>query len=262
MEHRWTDLHPRWERAKDGSVDDAAQQQKRWFPFYADGHSFLGDHSLKRALFGTAIGGFVYPYIVLAIVVVPTLLEDKFTSADVEYLFASVVGVSLVSFFVNCLITPPLATIAIAITSVVAHTLSRRPSWPVIAGTGAGLLGFLVTSLYHAFMIWSYRGPTAYSLFIGPALATIVLQLGATWTTVPNEYSEYGERLPMSHEPPWLRFDIRQILIATAWIAGILSLLKVTHILGPWSASIVATWFVYQAATLWGVLRVVKRVRG
>ena len=217
-----------------------------------------------RALWGIACAAACYPCFLIFLSFLseimigglPVTLQDQLQLLFIAFL---VVAFSLGIAF---LIVTPVAMAAIGATWLVLHSVVKQAPWPVVAGIAGGLTGFLFTCLSLRSPEDSFLGQWIVGVTLGPGLATVMGQIGATWTTVPNEYSEYGERLPMSHEQPWLRFDIRQILIATAWVAGILSLLKVTHILGPWSASIVATWFVYQAITLWVVLRLVKKVRG
>lgn len=116
---------------------------------------------------------------------------------------------------------------------------------PIVLATFiGGLTGFLCGM---AFTDW-YRAEWQ-NYAVGPGLATIVGQIGAAYGAA---------RMSGLRTPPQRvfvgSFGIRQLMILTAWGAGLLALAKVTGALTAFNAALVAGWLVLQTVTLCGVV--------
>ncbi|WP_145250035.1 hypothetical protein [Aeoliella mucimassa] len=154
---------------------------------------------------------------------------------------------------------------------LIARTTLRQTHLLVIAGVAGGLAAFVPTMSVAGLMIYDGQGGWILRLLLGPACATLCCQIGAVWASLPaiasnrEDSSNRTRRTSVpdqQQEQQTLRFEIRQLLIATAWVAALLGVLKAMNLLVPWFAAIVAGWLVYQAVTLAIVIVVVKKVRG
>ncbi|QDU58292.1 hypothetical protein [Aeoliella mucimassa] len=217
------------------------------------------------ALVGILVAAFVY---VLLVLILSAVLSIARSGLDGVSQLAAMVVFSLLLLLAASLaiviVLLPIVMLVMAAASVVIYTVGNKPPWPVVAGGTGGLVGFVCTSVVFVDPDWWSVFEPASSLqaiLLGPALATVVLQFGGVWATATLAYGNKADPEELSNRP-WLQFDIRQILVTTTWVAGVLAVMKATDLLGTWSAVIVAGWFVYQAVTLVIAIRVVKKMRG
>ncbi|WP_425394955.1 hypothetical protein [Aeoliella sp.] len=151
----------------------------------------------------------------------------------------------------------PLALLLLGLCFFAARSLSSKVNWPLVGGLAGGLTGYLGT-------IWQL-GWTAndagwlLSLLFGPILATLLGQAGGCWDAVAREMTRQRYSPEQDETPTARQFNIRQLLIATTWLAGILALLKLLGALGPGLAIVVLGGLVLQGMTLPLVILVARR---
>lgn len=157
----------------------------------------------------------------------------------------------------------PIGVVSLLISSLLFHTLRTNARWPTVTTFAGGLTGFFCTAVVFA----ADRSPAAWYvvlILVGPAAATVFGQVGAAWICMGPRISRSGpvveESVEPAHQP--VRFDIRQLMAATAWMAAVLTVLKVTGLLTGTVLSIIFGWLLFQAVTLLVVLRVVRHIRG
>lgn len=88
----------------------------------------------------------------------------------------------------------------------------------------------------------SEQGIFPLALLLGTA--TPLAQYAGAW-------SQWPVRVSSQHRRRW-QFGIRQLLVATGWIAAMLSLLKVAGLLTSFHLTTLAAWFLFQLVTLQG----------
>ena len=160
-------------------------------------------------------------------------------------------------------VVTPIGVVALFLSSLVFRTLRTNAKWPTIAAFAGALTGFVCTSPVFAAdpidLDWYVL-----AILIGPGAATVFGQVGAAWISIGPRVSRTrpvaSDSAEQDHQA--VRFDIRQLMAATAWIAVILTLLKVSGLLTGTVLSIISAWLLFQAVSLVVVLRVVRHIRG
>ena len=178
-------------------------------------------------------------------------------TADHSHWFAYLGGYLALAVFSLLAVVLPVSGVALVATSIFFYSIAYRPAWPIVATAAGGLTGFLCTSL-----LGSTDEMRLVLVLFGPMLATVVGQLGAAWATIDRPQVLISFHASETTPRPELRFGIRQMLIATTWVAVMTTVLRLMSPNDTRMIAIVLQWFVYQAITLWVVLRLVRRVRG
>lgn len=220
---------------------------------------------------GVAIGGimaaaFAYGLIVVAVVdVLLVIVSLPHWPLSIESLTLVVLGVALsvtVLFAVVLVLTMPVGLVLLGISWVVACTLrlDRTRHWRILAALAGGATGFLITipwlweTAVHSGPGWHYI-----ALLLGPGLATLFGQVGGCWwLTPPGSLDESESATPERSSSIGLRFEIRHLLVITAWLAVFLAALKLTGAATPSVIGTLLVWLVFQAGTLPVALKFVR----
>ena len=210
--------------------------------------------------FGVLIASGLYPWLIALYLLINGMQSSPYPWG--RSLLELIAGVAPFVLIGGVLMFPYLFVMALCISTVfalvdkVCETLRLEPNIATFAAFTGGLIGFLAAFLTFTLSI----EPVGISsidfsvlmvdLFIGPGLTTLMGQIGGAWGTMGH----YREEPPRSR----FQFNLRQMLILTAWVSVLLTLLRLTGLLTWLPMLILAIWVVYQAATLWVVLRLVK----
>ncbi|QDU58293.1 hypothetical protein [Aeoliella mucimassa] len=223
-----------------------------------------------RVVVGSLLGAVAFVLVGALVIGFLVVMTTAASGSTDELMAIALIGlfVLIAGIFMAISIALPTSLVSYALVVLVARTMFRQAPLLVVAGVSGGLTGFL-SILW--LLIWGRGGDLELVAMWGPFIATVFGQMGVVWMCLPVTYRTLREvdipgampPVPGARKPPFrLRFEIRQLLIATAWVAALLGVLKATSLLGPWFAAIIAGWFVYQAVTLAIVIVVVKKVRG
>lgn len=197
------------------------------------------------------VGGFFFPLAVLwigsALGLLSTLIAGQYSE----------VGRGLVWFVVAHIFVFPVGMIFFLFVMVAAlpvwglwltirRTLDAQLDDVELATHAGATLGYLLPLAYVEFMSQGMSlGREAFAFALLTSVATPLGQYAGAWSQWPLR----------ERKPPDLKwqFGIRQLLVATGWIAGGLGAMKLLGMLTPLHLSLLGGWLLYQ----WGVARVV-----
>ncbi|MCO6042501.1 hypothetical protein NG895_01140 [Aeoliella sp. ICT_H6.2] len=217
------------------------------------------------ALTGITTAGAIHGGVVVGILFCFRLLVSGMPTQDLSELFCGFVAgiclLGMIAMLYLAVLVLPLAIMSLGLCLVIVRTLGVKVRWSVLGGFGGGLTGYIGTCWLLA-RASSPSWESALTIVLGPLLATLLGQAGGAWPALAPWVKEEGaDPYHQDETQSVLRFDIRQLLIATAWAASILAVLKGLGALGVGSASVLFGGLVFQVASLPLVLRVVKGIR-
>jgi hypothetical protein len=250
-------------------------------------HQDLTSYSGPGIVFGIMLAGGVYPIVVAGVYLMVGAVIVAWNSIS-GYPFAHVAGelgeilVLLLAGGVFCaFIGVVWAAIASALTMPVVYlflkSLKIRGSLIGLGAACGGLVGFVALLPMLLSLPWTVgfdeAGVIALILALGPALTTILGQIGGAWggrraayfcgldtakamaADSPELLSVMGwhapEEIPGSPaDEPRLQFGIRHMMWIFVWLSLILSAIKLCRLPFEFVLPLLAGWFVYQLATL------------
>ncbi|QDU58298.1 hypothetical protein [Aeoliella mucimassa] len=240
---------------EEGTEIEPPQEVLAWYEWEPD-------DAIGVALIGILKGGVLYACVYALFLIVMWVVNDQPNSrTELVGLVTMVIYMPVFAIAVLAVVVAPVTLVSLGIIMAIARTTSPKRRWPVVATVAGGLTGFLCTVGFlvpvneFEFAWWCV-------LAIGPVCATLCGQLGAAWNTIPPANPAWSNPAPSANRGPRVRFEIRHLLIATAWVAGILGLLKLVTPAPGVVASYLTAWLFFQAITLQMVLRFVRKVRG
>lgn len=177
--------------------------------------------------------------------------------------------------------------VVLSILHVVIWSLGIRPPYVILGAFAGGLVGFaglIVVAVGVVQSLGSGVQPNPlFALFIGPGLATIMGQIGgavggrraesdlrhrlaklqtlteAGWRPVTILETNESDRKHDAASPKF-QFRIGQLLWASAWISGLLAVIRLTGTSFGVMLPVLLGWLVFQATTLWIGGRLVRRL--
>ena len=163
------------------------------------------------------------------------------------------IGVS-VPVIACCVLVVPVLLVASGALSVslrVAGTLptSLRNSSAYAAAVAGGTTGFAITVPWVIGMHAQLDEYLYYiALALGPGLATLFGQIGGCYWLLNSEPPKAAANARATR--PAIVYGVRHLLVATAWLASVLGLLRLLAGSSPTLVGSVLVWTFYQAGTL------------
>lgn len=194
--------------------------------------------------YALAIAGFAYPFLLVPFFVLLGWLENPPGGVALWMVGVMLAGAPISGLF-TAFVGFLLSTLLWLAAGVVVKSLRTELDNVRLAAHVGGWTALLGTTMYLGMMdvLQERSGPWLVVAWIaGPGLATPIAQYVAAWSQWPRE-----SHLVLFPRP---RFGLYQILVATAWIAGLLTLLKLMGWLNLWARYYVGVWLVYQWLTL------------
>lgn len=221
------------------------------------------ESNFGRALGGIAAAALIYISSLALMLSAMWIYSGPASNQSLSDLFCICIGAVclflVVVFFYILLAVVPLGLLSLALCLLVIRSLGVPVRWSFVGGFAGGLTGYLGTCYVFTGPV-DFDGTSALVILLGPVLATLLGQAGGSWPALSPVMIRQLNPTSQDPEQPW-QFDIRQIMIATAWIAGILAALKGLGALGLGSASILFVGLMLQAVSLPFVIRLVTRIR-
>jgi hypothetical protein len=225
---------------------------------------------------GIIVAGGVYPAVLAGLYasVGAYLYMDRISAPDVIGFALAVFIYSALMMLVG-LVWANVATVAtLPAVYLVVRSLNLRGSLVWLGAFCGGLAGFLAV-LPVILSIRLFRDTTEFWvmvtwLLLGPMLTTVIGQVGGAFggrratqriarrrQAKSNRYlstdepeSALGEGKP-ADEPYRVRFGMRHMMWAMAWISVLLTLMRLVGISLEQAVPLLAGWSIFQAATLW-----------
>lgn len=212
---------------------------------------------------GLALGGILAAAMAYGLIVV--LVFDVFYlwanagnwPSGVRFVVEIVLGLAVSLGALCAVVFVPVLLIALlllGVASLVAGLLRMNDTghWPYFAAFAGGATGGVVTTPYIAGVLMAIGPEWFYpALALGPGIATVFGQVGGCYWLLSDEDQQAAARARLA-----LQFDVRHLLVATAWLALLLALLKLLGIATVVGALVV--WSAYQAGTLPLAVRMVR----
>lgn len=194
--------------------------------------------------YALGVAGFAYPFLLLPFFVLLGWLESPPGGVSLWMVGVMLAGAPLSGLF-TAFLGFFLSTILWLAAGVVVRSMRIELDDIRLAVHVGGWTALLGTTMYLGMMgVLGERDPLwlAIAWIAGPGLATPLAQYVGAWSQWPRE-----SQLVVLTRP---RFGLYQILVATAWIALALTLLKLMGWLHVWARYYVGGWLVYQWLTL------------
>lgn len=161
-------------------------------------------------------------------------------------IIGSIAGFIIAGFY-SILLAAPFA--------IAVRTLCGRWRHPLAAPCFGGTVGFVSTAAVWE-EIWRWREEGFVMFLLGPMTTTLIGQAGGYLMTRRDQATILAQRPPRGER--W-RFSIRTVMVATAWLAMTLTLLKGLGMLEQQYLAVITLWLPWQVMLLWGWSRLGRR---
>jgi hypothetical protein len=241
-------------------------------------------HDWLRIGFGIALAGGAYPVVLAAFGVVlgyfAIVLGVLAGNPIAPMVGTAITGVLLLGIYaiggalIGMAWTGLVAAMTLPIVCLITWSLQLKESMVMLGALSGGLVGFLAVLPFTSNVPWLFAADTIWQtvgvLAMGPALTTILGQIGGAWggsqsrglwidwkTTLADAggWNETADspangQSATCDRPIRLQFGIRHLLWMAVWLSLLLSLIRLSGFTYDVALPALSIWLVYQAITL------------
>jgi len=222
---------------------------------------------------GIILAGGVYPIVLALIAALVGVILDPPSIPELIGTVVILTIYALISAVIGLIWTNVVVVATLPAMLLVVWSLGMRGSLIWFGAFWGGLVGF--AAVLPFLLVLPVADELIVSLAVGPALTTVLGQLGGAWggrraTRRIDWYqralaqasvidaAEASEPAECKHggddvwaKPVWFQFGIRHLMWAAVWLSVLLSLIRLLGLPFEFILPLLGGWLGYQAATLW-----------